>query len=296
MARSYEIRYSRTPFTPANFGAGTLVTGIASPGPAGTASTAAVVGLAANTEYSIALISRDEAGNSSPLSNVVAARTDALDGIPPAPIGDLTARAVSNTAIRLGWTATGDDSIFGRARAYDIRYGKGPITPANWANADSIALPPVPRSAGQPESLTVADLTRGTSYYFAIRARDEVAHVSPVAQRSSVTTGPGPRVWRVLVDGGGDAATIQAAIQAASDDDTVLVGPGTYYEGIRFGGRNVVLKSSEGPDRTILDGSRLDTSIIQFIDRETDHAVFEGFTLTRGVGTLNHSNQRLEGR
>lgn len=294
-ARSYEVRYSRSPLTPSNFNSGTLVAGLPAPGPAGTASSVAIPGLATDTDYSIAQITRDEADNASSLSNVVQARTAARDEIPPAPIHDLTARAVSNSAIRLAWTATGDDSSFGRARAYDIRYGKSPISPANWANADSIARPPTPRAAGQPESLTVAALTRGTTYHFALRARDEVAQVSPAAQQSSVTTGLSPRVWRVFVDGSGDAATIQAAIQAASDDDTVLVGPGTYYEAIRFGGRNVVLRSSEGPDRTILDGSRLDTSIIQFVDRETDHAVVEGFTLTRGVGTLNSSLQRRGG-
>ncbi|MCB9899451.1 MAG: right-handed parallel beta-helix repeat-containing protein [Planctomycetes bacterium] len=78
--------------------------------------------------------------------------------------------------------------------------------------------------------------------------------------------------------------TIQAAIDAASPGDTVLVGPGTYLERIDFLGKDVVLQSSDGPEVTILDG---DTglgsgSVVTFANGETQAAVLSGFTVRGG--------------
>jgi len=55
--------------------------------------------------------------------------------------------------------------------------------------------------------------------------------------------------------GEGDYTTIQSAIDAASDGDTVLVRPGTYNEAINFKGKNIVVESTDGRDLTIINGS-----------------------------------------
>jgi hypothetical protein len=89
--------------------------------------------------------------------------------------------------------------------------------------------------------------------------------------------------------------TIQAAIHAAVNGDTVLVEPGTYYENIRFSGKGILIAS-----RFILDGDETfirntiinggspqhpDTaSCVLFIDGEDSTAVLAGFTLTGGRG------------
>ena len=52
-----------------------------------------------------------------------------------------------------------------------------------------------------------------------------------------------------------DQPTIQAAINAASNGDTVLVSPGTYFENINFIGKAITVKSASGPAVTIIDGS-----------------------------------------
>ena len=52
-----------------------------------------------------------------------------------------------------------------------------------------------------------------------------------------------------------DYPTVQGAINAAADGDTVLVSPGTYKENNDFVGRNITVKSQSGPEVTILDGN-----------------------------------------
>ena len=44
-----------------------------------------------------------------------------------------------------------------------------------------------------------------------------------------------------------DYATIQQAIEAAADGDTILVGPDTYNEGIDFLGKKITVRSEAGP-------------------------------------------------
>src|SRR5438105_2915338 len=53
-----------------------------------------------------------------------------------------------------------------------------------------------------------------------------------------------------------DFSTIQAAIAAAQNGDTVLVAPGTYGENINFQGKLITVRSEAGPDLTIIDGGK----------------------------------------
>ena len=61
--------------------------------------------------------------------------------------------------------------------------------------------------------------------------------------------------YHVREDGSGDFATIQDAIDGVNEGDTVIVHPGTYYENINFGGKNLVLRSEDpgGPDHRRFD-------------------------------------------
>jgi len=80
-----------------------------------------------------------------------------------------------------------------------------------------------------------------------------------------------------------DYATIQAAIDAVEDGDTVLVAAGMYDVNapITFKGKNIILKSEEGAEKTIIDGN-YQTRIFIFNLGETNEAVLEGFTITGG--------------
>ncbi len=77
--------------------------------------------------------------------------------------------------------------------------------------------------------------------------------------------------------------SIQAGLDSCVNDDTVLVGPGTYYENLvwptTFG---INLISETGPDSTIIDGQQLDR-VIFIPDIGNDYrGIISGFTITHG--------------
>jgi hypothetical protein len=94
----------------------------------------------------------------------------------------------------------------------------------------------------------------------------------------------------------GEYSTIQNAINASGEGDTVLVSDGTYLENINFNGKNIVVASNYIIDKdplhiinTVIDGSsplQPDTaSCVLIVSGEDSTAVLAGFTLTGGTGT-----------
>ncbi len=75
--------------------------------------------------------------------------------------------------------------------------------------------------------------------------------------------------------------SIQDAINGASQGDTIVVRPGTYYENINFVGKAITLISEKGPAVTVIDGGQ-GGSVVTFDCYETSDAVIEGFALTNG--------------
>lgn len=91
-------------------------------------------------------------------------------------------------------------------------------------------------------------------------------------------------------------STIQSAINAAQNNDTIIVSEGTYTENIRYNGKSIVLTSMyfatkdwQTVRNTILDGSTCvnkDTaSTVQFLIGEDSTTVLDGFTIIGGTGT-----------
>ncbi len=112
------------------------------------------------------------------------------DGIPPAAITDLVADEPDSTHIDLVWTATGDDGFEGRAAGYDIRYSTAPITEANFDSATPVAQGPSPLEPGLTQRFTVTGLVPSTTYWFAIKVRDEGNNLSEISNVVSETTLP----------------------------------------------------------------------------------------------------------
>lgn len=103
-----------------------------------------------------------------------------------------------------------------------------------------------------------------------------------------------------------DYSTIQSAINAVKNHDTVLVSEGTYYENINFHGKNIVVASNyiftkniETIRNTIIDGSKPvvadSASVVMIVSAEDSTAVLEGFTITKGSGTLALKGAWIEG-
>jgi Secretion system C-terminal sorting domain/Protein of unknown function (DUF1565) len=91
-------------------------------------------------------------------------------------------------------------------------------------------------------------------------------------------------------------STIQSAINASSNGDTIAVSPGTYSENINFRGKNVLLTSlyylasdTSYILSTLINGStpvHPDTaSCVIFNSGEDSTAILQGFTITGGSGT-----------
>ena len=85
-------------------------------------------------------------------------------------------------------------------------------------------------------------------------------------------------------------STIQAAINASSDFDTVLVSAGFYQENIDFNGQNIVVTSTYiiAQDSTIISSTLIDGgqdgSVVIFENNENENAIIEGFTIQNGNG------------
>lgn len=89
----------------------------------------------------------------------------------------------------------------------------------------------------------------------------------------------------------GDLLTIQSALDSAQNGDIVLVNDGVYRgkgnRDLNFHGKEITLKSVNGPANTIIDidGSADKLSRgFNFENRENEKAVVDGFTITKGYG------------
>ncbi len=98
------------------------------------------------------------------------------------------------------------------------------------------------------------------------------------------------RVWYVKSDGTGHAPTIQAAIDSASNTDTVLVAAGTYTgygnTNLSYFGKKIVVASESGPEQTIIDCENTGVGF-WFYAGEDSTSVVDGFTITGAAEAID---------
>jgi len=98
----------------------------------------------------------------------------------------------------------------------------------------------------------------------------------------------GPQTWTVDDDGKADFDNIQAAVDASSDGDEIIVLPGTYTgvgdSVVNMLGKEIWLHSSKGEQVTIIDGEGVRRGIY-CANGETSNTSIEGFTITNGYAT-----------
>ncbi len=103
-------------------------------------------------------------------------------------------------------------------------------------------------------------------------------------------------IYSTIINVPAQYTTIQSAINASVNGDTVLVAPGTYMENINFRGKKIVLTSNfyttNDPATiyaTVINGSNptyADTGSCVIINRNEDSTtVLQGFAITGGTGT-----------
>ncbi len=112
------------------------------------------------------------------------------DVTPPATVSNLAASQPTQTSLLLGWTAPGDNGTTGTAALYDMRWSGAPITTSNFGAATPVSPQPVPAAGGTAQTYLMTGLTQGTTYYFALRARDAAGNWSGVSNVAMGTTTP----------------------------------------------------------------------------------------------------------
>jgi len=84
---------------------------------------------------------------------------------------------------------------------------------------------------------------------------------------------------------GYDYTTIQKAVNAAQEGDTVIVAQGTYIESVRFMGPNIVLTSTDPNDWNVIENTEIEyrySSVVAFTGEEDESCVLQGFTILDG--------------
>ncbi|MCR4317990.1 MAG: hypothetical protein NUW37_16725 [Planctomycetes bacterium] len=194
-ATTYEVRHSASAITPANFSSATLYTQTWTPSAAGATEMRTLTGLPAGTLF-FAIIASDEVPNAAAAASNSPSCTVNPDSTPPAAITDLVAQkgTVTDGDIILTFTAPGDDGSTGTATSYEIRYATGPITAGNWSSATLYSQTWTPSAGGVAENFTIAAMTIGVNYYFAIKASDEVPNQGAISNSAGPVTAKG-RAW-----------------------------------------------------------------------------------------------------
>jgi hypothetical protein len=188
-AQYYDIRYSTAVISSLTWDYVTECKDLPVPKSPGSNEHYQVTGLTPDTKYFFALKTADEVPTWSELSNIAEATTILEEDLtPPGKIDDLVVVTETETSLTLTWTAPGDDDVIGTATSYDMRYHDELINDDNWDLADVVQDPPVPKTAGETETITVSDLTPDTDYYFALRVGDERPNWSPISNSAKGRT------------------------------------------------------------------------------------------------------------
>jgi hypothetical protein len=83
-----------------------------------------------------------------------------------------------------------------------------------------------------------------------------------------------------------DYPSIQQAINASINGDTVLISPGTYKENLTFLGKSITVTSEAGPQVTIIDGNRVGPTV-RFNTGEGPGSILSRLTVQHGDRGLN---------
>jgi|GEM_PF-5564894 len=185
-AKGYEIRYSHSPINnETDYINATIYNNNFVPKSPGDTETFILTGFIPDDTLWFSVKAFDESYNYSLLGNTDSGVVKS-DIIPPGRITDLIASTGINSGeVNLYFTSTGDDGSTGNASGYIIKYYTEEITDLNWDIATTYNNSFIPKSPGQPETLTISGLTPNTNLWFAIKVFDEKPNYSDISNSDS---------------------------------------------------------------------------------------------------------------
>ncbi len=137
-------------------------------------------------------------------------------GTPPIAIANLApvASTGADTQAILSWTAPGAVWNLGTAASYNIRYSQSLITPGNFGSASVWkASRAVSGPVGTAETETIAGLTSGVTYYFALETANSSGSVSGLSNVVSYLTGQDVLAFvRSVTPSAGPAVSISTTV------------------------------------------------------------------------------------
>ncbi|MCK6573493.1 S8 family serine peptidase [Myxococcota bacterium] len=229
-AARYEVRRAEAVITDATWAAATVIDGAPAPAAAGTPQSLRVSGLVDGRTYHFALKTTDDRGNVSPLSNSATAATE--DRTPPAAVADLTAEREPNRtdALRLRWTAAGDDGAVGTIRRIEVRVAAGAWP--GWAAATPVAANFAPGPAGTAQTVVISGLRAETAYRVALSSYDEADNAAVPSNVAVAETGDVPpgAVGQLAAAPDGPGAIRITFVAPADDGVDASSGRVTRYE------------------------------------------------------------------
>ncbi len=142
----------------------------------------------------------------------------------------------------------------------------------------------------------ISNLDADTEYWWRCRAYDAYEYSLWSDLNSFITRAPS--VFRVP----DDQLTLQAGIDAAEEQDTVLVAAGTFSgngnRDLSFNGKNIILVSESGSEETIIDcgGETYPHQGFIFDKGEDSTSIIDGFTITNSYSPMLWNDGAIECR
>ncbi|WP_316975794.1 right-handed parallel beta-helix repeat-containing protein [Shumkonia mesophila] len=181
----------------------------------------------------------------------------------------------------------GDDTLSGGAGNDTLLGGDGDDTLTGGAGDDTIDGGAGDDTAVYETALTTSDVSydAGSGQWTVSAGTEGTDHVSAV---EAIQHGGEGRI--LLVGGNSHYATIQSAIDAAAEGDTILIAPGTYAENLAIATDGIKLVGSEG---TVIAGTITGTPPVSG-DLDVWLETATGYSGTDGI-TIAADNVTLEG-